>query len=87
MTIHDDAVPHFHGRCMTQAQVSQLHEAMLLIAGVADAMDSRSVECQACGAKKKVNWPSHQLKMKLTGVHAKLANLLNSEWYHRKEDE
>jgi len=25
--------------------------------------------------------------MKLTGVHAKLANLLNSEWYHRKEDE
>jgi hypothetical protein len=87
MMIHDDTVPHFHEPCLTQLQVDQLHEAMLLIAGVADAMDSSSVDCEACGAKRRTNWNAHQVNVKLVGVHDKLTRLLNAEWYHRKEDE
>jgi uncharacterized ferredoxin-like protein len=75
-----------HGLRLTQDQVDRLHDAMLLIGDVADEMDSSSVECEACGAKRRTHWHSHQINVKLMGVHDKLTRLLNAEWYHRKED-
>jgi hypothetical protein len=78
MTIHDP--------CLTQEDVDNLLEAMNLIMLVGDRMDSSSVECKSCGAKRRTHWNAHQVNVKLVGVQDRLTRLLNSEWYHRKED-
>ena len=70
---------------LTQAQVHQLHEAMNLIMLVSVDMDSSATECNACGTKRLTNWSAYQVNQKLTGIHNKLTNLLNDEWYQRKD--
>jgi len=69
--------------CLTQGQVDHLHEAMRLVAQVAETMDGSAATCETCGQSRRHNWREWQVRTKLDGVYGKLSNLLDSEWYRR----
>ena len=80
--MNDDRIPHFHEASLNQGQVDQLHEALLILARVADEMDSSAVECETCSAKRRTNWHQHQIKIKLEGMLAKIESVLKWERNH-----